>query len=91
MHAVSHPSNNVISVMLWLRQVVAGFPTTRLQFDLMPDHVEIVMDKVALELVHLRVFRFFLSGLFPKCPVLNDPCNTDDVSAYKFKQSFSDK
>jgi hypothetical protein len=75
--------------MLWLRQVVAGFPTTRLQIDLRPDHVELVVDKVALELLLLRVLRYFLSGLFLKCFVHLDPCFTDAVSAHKF--SLSDK
>ena len=88
---VSCPSNNVICATLWLRHVVAGFPTTSLQFDRRLDHVESVVDKVALELVLLRVFRFSLSGLFLKCPMLIDPRITDAVSAHKFKQSFSGK
>jgi hypothetical protein len=71
--------------MLWLRQVVAGFPTS-LQFDLRPDHVEIVVDKLALELVLLRILRFFQSGLFLKCPALIHPCIADAVSTHKFKQ-----
>jgi hypothetical protein len=77
--------------MLWLRQAVAGISKTRLQFDLRTDHVEIVVDKVALRLVLLLVLRFFLSGLFLKCPILIDPCFIDAVSAHKFKQSFSDE
>ena len=89
-HAVSCPSNNVICAMLWLRQVVAGFPTTRLQFDLRPDHVQITLDKVALGLFILRVPKFFLSGLFLRCSVPTDPCITDAVSTHKFMQSFSE-
>ena len=46
--AVSSPINNAICAMLWLRQVVAGFPTTRIQFDLRPDHVEIAVDIVGV-------------------------------------------
>jgi len=91
MHAVSLPGNNVICAVLWVRQVVAGFPTTRLQFNLRPGHVQIVVDEVALGLVLLRVLRFFLSGLFLKCSVPIDPCITDAVSAHKFKQSSSEK
>jgi len=53
--------------------------------------VKIVVDKLPLELVLLGVLRFFLSGLFVKCPVLIDPCIADAVSTHKFKQSFSDK